>query len=78
MLEKPGTQKITVCENQGKQLELSDHWKSKSKKRFLKTITRDDTKKTKRFTKIQVLTKTFTKRVFNKTKVTQLLKPINY
>ena len=27
MLEKPGAQNITVCENQGKQCELCDHWK---------------------------------------------------
>ena len=25
-LEKPGGQNITVCENQGKQFKLSDHW----------------------------------------------------
>ena len=25
MLEKPGAQNITVCENKGKQCELSDH-----------------------------------------------------
>ena len=29
MLEKSGAQNITACENQGKQCELSDHWKSK-------------------------------------------------
>ena len=28
MLEKPGAQNIAACENQGKQRELSDHWKS--------------------------------------------------
>ena len=33
MLEKPGTQNITACENQGKQLKWSDHWKIKEKKR---------------------------------------------
>ena len=35
---------------------------------FLKKITGDDAKKTKRSTEIQVLTKTFTKRVFKKTR----------
>ena len=30
ILEKPGAQNIAVFENQGKQHELSDHWKSKS------------------------------------------------
>ena len=34
MLEKPGAQNKTVCENQGKQRELSDHWKLKKKKLF--------------------------------------------
>ena len=29
MLEKPGAQNITACENQGKQCELSGHRKSK-------------------------------------------------
>ena len=29
MLEKSGAQNITACENQGKQCELNDHWKSK-------------------------------------------------
>ena len=45
---------------------------------FLKKIG-DNTKKTKRLAKLQVLTKRFTKRVFKKkTQVTQLFKPINY
>ena len=35
MLEKPGAQNKTVCENQGKQRELSDHWKLKKKTFFL-------------------------------------------
>ena len=35
-------------------------------------------KKTNRLTEIQVLIKTFTQRVFKKTKITQLFKPINY
>ena len=34
MLEKPGAQNKTVCENQGKQRELSDHWKLKKKNFF--------------------------------------------
>ena len=52
-------------------------WSLKIKKKKLKT--KDNTKKTKRLTEIQVLTKSFTKRVFKKkTKVTQLFKPINY
>ena len=29
MVEKPGDQNITACENQGKQCELSGHWKHK-------------------------------------------------
>ena len=41
-----------------------------SKKTFLKKITGDDAKKTKRLTEIQVLTKKYTKRVFKITKVT--------
>ena len=49
---------IAACENQGKQHELSDHWKS------IKTLilkTGDDAKKTpKRLTGIQVLIKYFT------------------
>ena len=46
---------------------------------FLKKITGDNTKKTKRLAEIQVLTKSFTKRVFEKkTQVTQLFKRINY
>ena len=70
-LEKPAAQNITACESQGKQRELSDHWKLK--KRFFKKITGDDAKRTKRLTGMQVLTKTFTKRVFKKTKVTHYL-----
>ena len=34
ILEKPGAQNKTVCENQGKQRELSDHWKLKKKNFF--------------------------------------------
>ena len=34
MLEKPGAQNKTVCENQCNQLELSYHWKLKKKKLF--------------------------------------------
>ena len=34
MLEKPGAQNKTECENQGKQRELSDYWKLKKKKLF--------------------------------------------
>ena len=76
MVEKPGAQKITACESQGKQHELSDH--SKLKQMFFKKkIIGDNTKKTKRLSEIQVLTKRFTKRIFKKkTKVTQLFKPI--
>ena len=52
--------------------------KSKNKNFFYKEK-KDNTKKTKRLTEIQVLTKSFTKRVFKrKTKVTQLYKPISY
>ena len=67
MLKKPGAQNMTACENQGKQCKLSDHWKSFKKPIFLK-VTKDDTKKTKRFTEIQVLTKRFTTRVFKETR----------
>ena len=70
-LEKPAAQNITACESQGKQRELSDHWKLK--KRFFQKITGDDAKRTKRLTEMQVLTKTFTKRVFKKMKVTHYL-----
>ena len=46
---------------------------------FFKSKTRDNTKKTKRLTEEQVLTRRFTKRVFKKkTQVTQLFKLINY
>ena len=47
-LEKPGTQNIIACENQGKQRELSDHWKKNNA--FLKKIPEDDAKKTKTLT----------------------------
>ena len=40
---------------------------------FLKKQQWDDTKKTRSLTEIQVLTKKFTKRVFKKTKVTQVI-----
>ena len=77
MLEKPGAQNITACENQGKQCELSGHKKNNI---FFKQITRDDAKKTIRLTEIHVSyksdTKTYIKRLFKKTKVTQLFKPI--
>ena len=45
---------------------------------FFFKIRGGDTEQTKRLTEIQTLTKMFTKRVFKKTKVTQLFKPINY
>ena len=78
MVEKPGAQNITVCENQGKQREREGSLKIK-KTVFKKKMTGDNVKKTKRLTEIQVLTKRFTKRFFkNKTKVAQLFKPINY
>ena len=64
MVEKPGAQKITVCENQGKQRELEGSLKEKNC--FLKKMTGDNVKKTKRLTEIQVLTKRFTKRVLRK------------
>ena len=59
MLKETGAQNIPACENQGKQLELSDHWKSIKKVVFEK----NDAIKTKRLTEIQVLTKEFTKRL---------------
>ena len=58
MLEKPGAQNIAACENQGKQHELSDHWKS-IKTLFPKKITENDAKKTKRLTGIQDFNKRF-------------------
>ena len=79
-LDKPGAQSIAACKNQIKQGESSDHWKP-IKTLFLNKITRI-TQKTKRLTGIQVLTKDFTsyeiRYVFQKKKVTQLVKPINY
>ena len=54
MLEKPGAQNIAAYENQGKQLEYSAYWKS-MKTLFLKKITGDNAKETKRLTEIQVL-----------------------
>ena len=53
---------------------------TENQKKFFKKkkIRGDDTKKTKRLTEMQVLTKMFTTQVFKKTKVTQLFKPINY
>ena len=51
MLEKPGVQNLAACENEGKQC------KPRMKK---KTTTENDAKKTKRLTKMQVLTKDFT------------------
>ena len=65
MLEKLGAQNIAAFENQGKQCEVSDHWEF-LKEVFKKKKTGDDTKKTRRLTEIQVLTKKFTKRVFKK------------
>ena len=50
MLEKPGAQNITVCENQGKQCKLCDHWNLK--KNVFKKITGDTAKKTVRLTEI--------------------------
>ena len=70
MLENPGAQNKAACENQGKQRELSDHWKSikrcfwKKKKK----LTGDDAKKTNWNT-------SFYKKVYKKS---QLFKPINY
>ena len=51
---------MAACENQGKQHELSDHWKSI--KTFLKKKKKKMGwwKKTKRLTGIQILTKDFT------------------
>ena len=49
MLEKPGAQNIAVCEKQGKQRELSGHWKS-IKMLFLKKNNRRWHKKEKRMT----------------------------
>ena len=57
-LEKPGSQNIVACENQGKQCKLSDHW-NQFKHCFWKKIT-GDAKVTKRLTERQVLKKYFT------------------
>ena len=75
MLEKPGPQNRAACENQGKQCKFIDHWKS-VKTLCLKIIiiiiittttiiiiTGDDTKKAKKLTEIQVLTKDFASHV---------------
>ena len=70
-LEKHGAQNIAACKNQDKQRKLSDHWKLK--KTLLEKITGDDVKKTKRLTEIQVLIKTFTKKVLKKTKVMKVI-----
>ena len=43
-LEKPGAQNITVCKNQSKECEFSDHWKLK-KILLLKNIKGDYAKK---------------------------------
>ena len=51
MLEKPGAQNIAAYENQGKQLEYSDYWKS-MKTLFLKKITGDNARETKGLTEI--------------------------
>ena len=49
-LEKSGAQNTKACENQGKQSELSNHWKLKREKTlFFTKIIGDDAKKTKRF-----------------------------
>ena len=45
-LEKRGAQNVAVCESQGEQRELNDHWKSI--KRFRKKIIGDDAKKDKK------------------------------
>ena len=54
MLEKPGAQNIAMCENQGKQHELSDQLKCCFWKK-----NRGWGKKDKKFNGIQVLTKDF-------------------
>ena len=48
MLEKLGAQDITAFENQGKQCELSDHWKLKKKVFFKKKNNRGWHKKDKK------------------------------
>ena len=55
-LEKHGAQNIAAYKNQGKQYELSDHWKSIITL-FFKKITGWHKKQKKRLTEIQVLTK---------------------
>ena len=78
-LEKPGFQN-TVCENQSKQLELSDHWTS-IKLLFFKKNNRGWHKKEKiRLTEIQVLTKDFTSykvRYKSSRKKSNTVKPVN-
>ena len=81
-LENPGVQNIAACENQGKQRQLSDHWKSTKTLFLKKKIHGDDAKKTKILTEIQVLTEEFTsykiRYVCKKKKVTGFVKWINY
>ena len=72
VVKKSGAQNITACENQGKatrndwSLKIKKQKKNKKQNGFLKKIEGDNTKKTKRLTEIEVLTKRFTKRVFKK------------
>ena len=79
MLEKPGPQNRAACENQGKQCKFIDHWKSVKTlclkiiiiiiitiiiiTTTIIIITGDDTKKAKKLTEIQVLTKDFASHV---------------
>ena len=67
-LENPGAQNKAACENQGKQCELSDHWKSIKCCFWKKKLTGHDEKKTNWNT-------SFYKKVY---KTSQLFKPINY
>ena len=74
VLEKPSVQNVATNENQGKQHNSSDRW-IPIKMLFLKKITTEDgAKKTKRLTKIQLLTKDLIsykiRYVFQKKKVT--------
>ena len=79
LLEKPGAQNRAACENQGKQHKFIDHWKSVKTlclkiiiiiitiiiitTTTTIIITGDDTKKAKKLTEIQVLTKDFASHV---------------
>ena len=54
MLENLCAQNVAACEKQGKQCELSDHWKSIKILFFKKKSLGDDAKKAKRLTEYKL------------------------